>query len=78
MLTRLRQRMIEALTLRRKGDVEFKEIKTEGGKVKIVIVLEDVGATIILRLTPESAWLVGNKIVDEAHTASTERAGDPA
>lgn len=78
MLTRLRQRISQALTYHRKGDVEFKEIKAEGDRVKVVITLESVGATIILRLTPESAWLVGNKIVDEAHAASTERAGDPA
>lgn len=78
MLTRLWQRLGEKFSYRRTGNVEFREITTDGDRVKVVIALEQIKATITLRLSPESAWLVGNKLIDEAHIASAERAEESA
>lgn len=76
MLERLRKRIASLFTYHATGEVEFSKAEIDGTRVKMTMELKDIGATMILRLTPETAWLVGNRLIDAGHEASKNRAGD--
>jgi hypothetical protein len=60
-----------------RGDrVTFSEAEVIDGNVQLTIELESINGRLTLALTPETAWLVGNRLVDASHEASADRAGD--
>ena len=56
-----------------KGEVEFKRATVEGDRVVMHLVVPSVDATLTFSLSPEAAWLVGNRLVDAGHEASENR-----
>ena len=76
MIERLRKMIRVAFGYHASGEVKFPDAEVDGTRVKLTIELGEGGTIIILRLTPETAWLVGNKLIDAGHDASKNRAGD--